>query len=152
MGQLLICLCVTRWILLLEEKLCWGERTSLHTWRKVTVCPDQGREGGNRVFYLLNSAFPPEPGGESWITPNIEEGEMVPTPFFWKGVVSDHENELLDTARSVKTSSENYSLPFQTDTWPKRWCVHCVWSCVAWKQATPKLGLSFPISVRFFSF
>ena len=41
-----------------------GENKSAHM-KEVTVCPDQGREGGNRVFYLLNSAFPPEPGGES---------------------------------------------------------------------------------------
>ena len=155
MSQLLICLCVTRWILLLEEKLYWGERTSLHTWRKVIVCPDQGREGGNRVFYLLNSylqCFSPWTWGWKLNNPKHWRRRKVPTPFFWKGIVSDHENELLDTTRSVKTSLENYSLPFQTDRWPKRWCVHCVWSCVALKQATPKLGLSFPISVRFFSF
>ena len=157
MSQLLICLCITRWILLLEEKLYWGERTSLHTWNKVTVCPDPGREGGNRVFYLLNShlqCFSPWTWRWKLNNPKHWRRRKVSAPFFFeKGFkVSDHENELLDTNRSVKTSSENYSLPFQTYRWPKRWYVHCVWSCVALKQATPKLGLAFPISVKFFSF
>lgn len=143
--------CAYRWLLLLEEKLQWGERANLYTWKKVAVCVWIWGGKLGVVFDLLKGQH------QCFVLFSWTWGWKSSNPKHWRKAkvpCTFHEKfkrSLAMKMNCLSTSLESFSCPLIGIADPRRGA-YTMRSCDVWKQATPRLGVLFPVLLRFSSF